>query len=382
MTSLNTFRVLHLADLHLGAKCAFLKDQASERAKDFERAFERAMELARDPHNSINLVIIAGDLFDSHTPEARLVQLVKREFTALRSAGAHIVLVPGTHDTFSYTDSVYRTEDFGDVLLPVDNSEGPLRLEVGDRTVYIYAAVRTPECREVPIDKLARTTSDGIHIGVLHAAIQPESGIEFSGTELSVTLPALAKTHLDYVALGHYHNFKQYRSDSVTVVYPGTLEGRSFRETGERYIVTVTFAPEGPVVEKTPFNSRTIREETIDLDRTSCRDYKELCDRIEQIADKNTIMRLTICGNAEFSLDTASANTMLSDRFFFLEVVDDTRVYSARWIDQFKREPTVRGIFVRKMVERIEHARSEEERKKLDMALKFGLMELAGEDAD
>ena len=382
MRSSHTLRLLHLADLHLGAKCAFLKDRADERAKDLERAFERAMEFARNPDNGIDLVVIAGDLFDSHKPEPRLVQLVKRELAAVRTAGPHIVLVPGTHDTSSYLDCVYREEDFGDILLPVDNSECPLRLDVGDRAVYIYAVVRGPDCREVPIEQITRTPADGVHIGVLHAAIQPESGVDFSDTELIVTLRELAKTRLDYIALGHYHNFKQHRSDGVTIASPGTLEGKSFRETGDRYLVTVTFDSEGPVVEKTRFNERTVCEETIDLDKTPCRDHEELCARIERMADENAIMKITVGGGAEFSLDTAAVEQTMYDMFFHLAVVDDTRLYRAQWVEQFKHEPTVRGIFVRKMIERIEKADTEEEKNRLDMALKFGLMELAETHAD
>ena len=42
----------------------------------------------------------------------------------------------------------------------------------------------------------------------------------------------------------------------------------------------------------------------------------------------------------------------------------------------------MRGIFVRKMIDRIEKADTNEEKNRLDMALKFGLMELAETHAD
>jgi DNA repair exonuclease SbcCD nuclease subunit len=243
-----SLRLLHLADLHLGAKCAFLGEKAGERMRDFERAFERAMEFACDAQNDIGLIVIAGDLFDSHKPEPRLVELVRREFARVTDAGVSIVLVPGTHDSFSYRECVYRGEELGDILLVSDDGDCPVSVEVGDHTVYIYGIVRGPHCREVPLDKMSRISADGVHIGVMHAAIQPTSGVNFSDTELGVTLPALADTCLDYIAMGHYHNFRQYDADGVTVVYPGTLEGRSFRETGERYLVTVTFGTQRPAL--------------------------------------------------------------------------------------------------------------------------------------
>ncbi|MCK5558632.1 MAG: hypothetical protein KAJ01_09650, partial [Candidatus Hydrogenedentes bacterium] len=140
--------------------------------------------------------------------------------------------------------------------------------------------------------------------------------------------------------------------------------------------------PEEPVVEKARFNTRTIRQETIDLDRTPCRDQKQLCDRIEDVADKDAIAEITVRGDAEFSFDPAAVEEMLSDRFLYLRVMDETRVYCARWVEQFRNERTVRGIFVRKLIERIENARTDDDRKLLDMALRLGLTELAGGDAD
>ncbi len=375
-------RLLHLADLHLGANCAFLGEKAGERKKDFERAFERAMDFARDAANGIDLVVIAGDLFDSHRPEPRLVELVRRKFAAVREAGVSIVLAPGTHDTSSYRDCVYREENLGDILLLSDDSDCPVSFEVGDKTVHIYGAVRGIHCRDVPLDKMSRISADGVHIGVMHAAVQPTSGVDFSGGELGVTLPDLAKTRLDYIALGHYHNFKQYPADGVTAVYPGTLEGRSFRETGDRYLVTVTFTPGGPAVEKTRFNARTIRQETIDLDRTPCCDQSELCNRVESVADKDAIVEFIVRGDAEFSFSTAAIEEMFADKFFYLRIVDETRVYCARWVKQFRDERTVRGIFVRILIERIDNASTDEEKRLLDMALRLGLTELAGDDAD
>jgi len=384
MSSSNTVRLLHLADVHLGVKCAFLEHQAKqdERAKDFERAFRRAIELARAPENGINLVIIAGDLFDSHKPDRRLVELVKSEFALIGQAGIRVVLIPGTHDTASYRNSIYKTEKFGDAIVITDNRQSPMRLEVAQQPVSLYSVVRTPDCREVPLDRLSRVSGDGIHIGVLHAAVPDKSSMDFSDTEFTITLPTLARTRLDYVALGHFHNFKQYYPDGVTVVYPGTLEGRSFRETGERYLVTATFAQGKVLVEKTPINARTVRDETIDLARTPCAHRDELLARIEKMAGDNVIMRLAIAGTADFTFDAATIESALADKFFYLKLVDDTRVYDARWAEQYQNERTVRGVFVRRLIDRIEKARTPEEKKVLDMALKFGLLELSGPDAD
>jgi hypothetical protein len=125
-----------------------------------------------------------------------------------------------------------------------------------------------------------------------------------------------------------------------------------------------------------------VRREALDLDTAPCRDQSELGRRIEGVADKDGIMELTVSGDAEFSFDAAVVEELLSDRFFYLKVVDETRAYSGRWVEKFRNERTVRGIFVRKLVDKIENARTDDEKKLLDMALRYGLTELAGEDAD
>jgi len=382
MGSSDALRVLHLADLHLGASCAFMKRRAADWRRDLERAFERAMEFARDDENGINLVVIAGDLFDSHKPDPGLVELVREEFATLRDAGVHIVILPGTHDSVSPTNSVYRTEYLGDVLVLMEDGDYPVALEVGKHTVQIYGAIQTDDPQRVPLDRLSRVPAGGVHIGLLHGAVQAPPASSVSENGVVATLPALAETGLDYVAMGHHHNFKQYDAGGVLVVYPGTLVGRSFREVGERYLVTVTFTPEGPTVDKMRFNTRTIRDEIIDFDKTPCHDPEELRARIESIADKDTVLRLTVCGDAEFYVDTAALERRFSDMFFHFEVVDETCVFNTRWVEQFRRERTVRGLFIRRLADRIENAGTDEERKLLDMALKFGLRELTGKDAN
>jgi hypothetical protein len=100
------------------------------------------------------------------------------------------------------------------------------------------------------------------------------------------------------------------------------------------------------------------------------------------MAGDNVIMRLAIAGTADFTFDAATIESALADKFFYLKLVDDTRVYDARWAEQYQNERTVRGVFVRRLIDRIEKARTPEEKKVLDMALKFGLLELSGPDAD
>jgi DNA repair exonuclease SbcCD nuclease subunit len=66
-------RILHLADLHLGASFPSMGDHGPERTRDFLGAFQRAIEYAVSAERPVDLVAIAGDLFDTHDPDESLV---------------------------------------------------------------------------------------------------------------------------------------------------------------------------------------------------------------------------------------------------------------------------------------------------------------------
>ena len=106
-------RLLHVADVHLGAPLGNFEGYAERRRQDVEAAFRRTIDAALAER--VHAVLLAGDLFDSHRPAARVVDLARRELARLREAGIPVLAVPGTHDSLLQPDCVYRRED-----LPID----------------------------------------------------------------------------------------------------------------------------------------------------------------------------------------------------------------------------------------------------------------------
>ena len=85
-------RILHIGDVHLGARCVFLGDEAKirERQQDFLHAFTAMMKLAADPEQKVDIVAVAGDLFDTSTPEPALVEHVAARFRDLSDKARQI----------------------------------------------------------------------------------------------------------------------------------------------------------------------------------------------------------------------------------------------------------------------------------------------------
>src|SRR4051794_30864741 len=101
-------RLLHTADVHLGARHADLGDQAAAQRERQFAAFAAAVDLALAER--VDLFLVAGDLFDSNVQPRRSVERVGHELGRLVKARIRAILAPGTHDVYDRA-SVYRAYD-------------------------------------------------------------------------------------------------------------------------------------------------------------------------------------------------------------------------------------------------------------------------------
>jgi len=171
-------RLLHTADVHLGARHADLGEQAvAQRERQFE-AFRATVDLALA--EKVDLVLIAGDLFDSNTQPRRSVERAAAELKRLAEATIRTVIIPGTHDVFDGA-SVYRAYDLAAMAgLPPDSDRlvvltpdrpdvllGTLDVVVHGRVFATKRAPRSPLADfSVAADERATW-----HVGLIHGSL-------------------------------------------------------------------------------------------------------------------------------------------------------------------------------------------------------------------
>ena len=68
---MNSVKILHTADIHIGARDAFLGVNAESRRFETLLTFEKIVDLARE--KGVQILAIAGDLFDQNGIEAEFV---------------------------------------------------------------------------------------------------------------------------------------------------------------------------------------------------------------------------------------------------------------------------------------------------------------------
>ncbi len=222
-------RIAHIADTHVGFSAYRRSDPETginQREVDVYRAFVRMIDslVERRP----DLVLHAGDLFDSVRPSNRALSVVLEQLLRLSREKIPVVLIAGNHSTprLRETGSVFRLFEHIEGVYPV-YTPGAHRLEFGDLLVTAFPH----QDKEALVTALQdwRRGKHRFEVGMLHAGIQGLSRYSM-GEANELNLPSsLLNLDVDYIALGHFHDMEEITSNAF---YSGSLERMSFSESG------------------------------------------------------------------------------------------------------------------------------------------------------
>ena len=369
-------RLLHLTDLHLGAKFNRLGAKGNVRRKDLSDAFSRAIEFALSEKNKIDVVLISGDIFDHHVPPNKEAELFRAEIDRLKKRGINCVIIPGNHDGYEYTDSVWRDELPWVHLLREPAMGEPLTIPLNGTDCHFYGFAFDSQLSKPPFDEFKRKESDGFHIALLHGSLIDGSQFEMHLRNVPLERRKLASSGMDYIALGHYHNFQEVDENGVKIVYPGTLEGLNFGEDGERQLVVVEFSDKGVSLTKESFNKRTLLSDELNLNGSEDA-ASEVRTKLSELASENLLLQLKLTGTIGSVLDVAALRAAYEEQFFYLDLRDETSIVDSELIKLIQSENNVRGAFVTMLMDGMDDL-DEREKKVRELALRKGLESLGG----
>lgn len=258
-------KVLHLSDIHLGSGFSHghinPETGLNTRLEDFVGALRRCIDRALD--EPVDLVLFGGDAFPDATPPPYIQELFAQQFRRLVDGGIPTVLLVGNHDQHRQGQGgaslcIYRTLGVpgfvvGDTLhtYTLPTRSGPVQVMTLP-WLTPSALVTRPELeglslREVNqqlLDRLRLALEGEIrqldpdlpHILLAHAMLDTaQYGSErflAVGKGFNLPLSLVARSELDYVALGHVHRHQVLCTDPP-VVYAGSLERVDFSEEPE-----------------------------------------------------------------------------------------------------------------------------------------------------
>ncbi|MBV9379190.1 MAG: exonuclease SbcCD subunit D [Streptosporangiaceae bacterium] len=237
-------RLLHTSDWHLG--------RSLHRAdlRDAQRAFlEHLVDVVRSER--IDVVLVAGDVYDRAVPPVDAVALCEEALVRLRDAGARVVLTSGNHDSA-------RRLGFGGPLIDAAGvhlrtrpaaAADPVLLTDSHGEVAVYGVPylepAAAECSErshtgVLGEAVARIRADAAARGVARTVVLAHgwvAGGTVSESERDISVGGVGQVPVSlfdgfsYVALGHLHG-QQTLAEHLR--YSGSPLPYSFSEASHR----------------------------------------------------------------------------------------------------------------------------------------------------
>ena len=369
-------RILHTADLHLGAEFDSYADKSAVLKNKINDAFESIVDYSINPENNIDVVIIAGDLFDTHNPDKLLVEHVKKGLSRISDKGILLYLIPGNHDSYGYANSVYRKEKFPGKLILNRNFEYVETIDIKSFKLHIYGGIFYPgEANKRPLEKFHINQEFGFHLGILHGTY--ENG-KFKSIErdLPFNFEEFKESGLNYLALGHYHSFYEINiDDKHKAVYPGSIAPRKITEYGKKYFAVIDIEPDFKISTES-VNIFPLKSEkfVIDLNKENIENQDELINLILTKSDKDLILDLVITGFIDFELNETEIYSAIEDEFFFVRIKTKLKYVDTSKVNQLKEEETVRGLYFKKLLEAYNNS-SEKEKEIINKAINLGLIE-------
>ena len=222
-------KLVHIADTHLGLAAFSRLDPDSGmnlREKQIYDNFLAAIDaIIREKPD---VLVHAGDLFDTVKPKTRAYTTVLDALTRLADAGIPLVIVTGNHSMVKtrYTISPLAVLDYHPAEIHAAYSFRYERVEIGDTVFHLIPNMLRPEDYRTAYDtiELAPRRNNVLVTHGLATAIRDKRLATVAEHELDSTI---LSDDFDYIALGHYHNQSQITTNAW---YSGSTEYLTYGE--------------------------------------------------------------------------------------------------------------------------------------------------------
>lgn len=365
---MESVKILHCADVHIGASESFLGAAAKKRRFETLMTFEKILSAARD--NDVSLLLIAGDLFDSNLIEPEFADRVFEGFHSIPEI--QVVFAAGNHDPLD-AQSPFCVRTLPENVHVLGSRDECICFDGIKTRVYgrsfsgVYMHGEEHFSLKIPEDNY-------INIMVQHGEATGNINSDYN----AVTPDFVRSCGMDYIALGHIHK----RSDVVKMggtsfAYCGCPEGQGFDELDEKGVYLGTVSKGGCALEFLPLSRRKHICEQIDI--SSCESACEIAPFVLRVLEEkytenfgDHLYKLILTGEIpeEINLSTEEISSRVGDAVYFVKVRDNTTIKAD--LEQLANEKSLKGIFVKKMLGLIRES-TEQDAQRLRYALNLGL---------
>ncbi len=353
-------KILHTADLHIGAKFDSLpKEKAEILRNSHVNAVLSMVEHAN--REKIDFILIAGDLFHSNDVDPTLFSLVSN---ALAKAEMPVLVCAGNHDFISENSPYKRFKFTDNVHLFHENTLSVFENEKAN----FYGASFTDEYAEISL--YTELDTEKVNICLIHADILTQSKYN------ALTPAKLAVSEFDYIAVGHNHEFSGLIKNGKTAyASSGCLTSTGFDELNEKGYLLLEI--DKGIVKCDFYRNPWYHFEIDEINATNLESDVEIIEKLQKIMheySEKAIARIYLTGKIAFKINPKTIFSAVEDKVFHLEIIDNTAPQKNLW--DYCSDEGICGEFARILREKFDESDDNCEKEQILEALELGLIAL------
>lgn len=175
----------------------------------------------------------------------------------------------------------------------------------------------------------------------------------------------LKQLGFDYVALGHIHKLDYNTESNQRIVYPGSTISMGFDELGKHGFIVGELTKEKLEIAFIPVDPKEFAE--LEIDITEINDVEELVEKLNTLLlDENKFYKIILVGKRKFEIDTLELMKLIT-RENIIKIKNKTQPDYE--IEKMINETTLKGIFIKQLLEEKENYTEEEINKILEIGL-------------
>ncbi|HGI6164051.1 TPA: exonuclease SbcCD subunit D [Listeria monocytogenes] len=326
---------LHMADLHLDSPFIGLSTLPQPLFSAIQESTFQSLERITTVaiKEAVDFVLIAGDIYDSEDQSVRAQARFSKEMKRLEVANIPVFIIHGNHD--------FIEKHKEKLTLPSNVHVFSEQVEVMSHktatgvSVNIYGfSYNERHIRSSRVDKYKIQGNADFHIALLHGS--EVSSSEEHDVYAPFRVQEISKKGFDYWALGHIHK-RQLLAESPSIYYPGNIQGRNRKESGEKGASIITLSEASTTIDFIGTSPIIWEEAVITLPENSEINafYRETTKLLESYQGRSHSYFLHIIVKMENKqkIDTNDWLQMLQEE---VEITDNTFV----WVHKLTTEIT------------------------------------------
>lgn len=355
-------KFVHIADIHFDSPFVNLSDKeylGDLRRLDQRKVFKKVIEYIKE--NNIEFLFISGDLYENNYIKKTTIEYINNLFKEIPET--KIFISPGNHDPYiknSYYNKFHWNEN-----VKIFNSKIE-KFETENVDFYGFG-FNDFYCTESNLENLEIENKNKLNILIMHGTLDGASLEEKQYN--SIKSKILEEKGFDYVALGHIHKLDYNSYENQRIVYPGSLISLGFDELGKHGMIVGNLEKNDINLEFIPLDEKEFKIKELDVSLIDSKE--ELIENLNELNfEENYLVEIYLIGKRNFEINTYELYKLIINNQI-IKIKDRTTInYN---LEKIAEENTLKGIFVKKMLDKLNNTESLEEKEVLEKAVEIGL---------